>query len=144
LKFAINELPFLSQENWDKMMCAQDLLFVRGEDSLSRACLCGKPFVWQAYVQDEDYQLVKVNALLQRMERHFEKKDFEVIKKFWLLYNGQNADREDYFKMLEEACLEFLYNQDAMRGGFAGFADSLFSIGNFTEKLNLFIQSMKE
>ncbi len=144
LKFAINELPFLSQENWDKMMCAQDLLFVRGEDSLSRACLCGKPFVWQAYVQDDDYQLVKVSALLQRMERYFEKKDFEVIKKFWLLYNGQYTDKENYSKMLEEACLEFLYNQNAMRGGFAGFADSLFSIGNFTERLDLFIQSMRE
>ena len=33
----VRELPFLSQEEWDKNLYAQDILFVRGEDSLSQS-----------------------------------------------------------------------------------------------------------
>lgn len=61
--FALNELPFLPQSEWDELLAKTPLLFIRGEDSLSRACLCGVPFVWHAYPQSEEYQLVKVNEI---------------------------------------------------------------------------------
>ncbi len=72
----VRELPCRSQEEGDENLYAQDILFVRGEDSLSRACLSGKPFVWQAYLQDDNYHLVKVQALLERMRLHFAADDF--------------------------------------------------------------------
>ena len=55
--FAITKLPYLSQEAWDALLCSSDFNFVRGEDSFARACLCGKPFVWHAYPQDEELHL---------------------------------------------------------------------------------------
>lgn len=137
----VRELPFLSQEEWDKNLYAQDLLFVRGEDSLSRACLSGKPFVWQAYLQDGNYQLVKVRALLARMRPHFAAGDFSALESFWLLYNG--AESSDKPKTagaaMEEACYGFLERSDKMKAGFEAFARSLFELGNFSQKLDEFV-----
>ncbi len=133
----INQMPFLSQEEWDKNLFAQDLLFVRGEDSLSRACLSGKPFVWQAYLQDDNYQLVKVQALLERMRPHFAADDFCAVENFWHLYNG--APRCQDPSAMEAACYEFLSRYDKLCPGFAAFSQSLFELGNFARKLDEFV-----
>ncbi len=146
----VRELPFLSQEEWDKNLYAQDILFVRGEDSLSRACLSGKPFVWQAYLQDDNYQLVKVRALLERMRPHFDAGDFAALESFWLLYNGADDDcgqgqdaGQDAGAAMEEACYGFLERSDKMKAGFEAFARSLFELGNFAEKLDEFVNSQE-
>ena len=141
----INQLPFLAQEDWDKNLYAQDILFVRGEDSLSRACLSGKPFVWQAYLQDDNYQLVKVRALLERMRPHFAPDDFAALENFWLLYNGaENIGKpETVGAAMEEACYRFLERSDKMKAGFEAFARSLFELGNFAEKLDEFVSSQE-
>ena len=137
----VRELPFLSQEEWDKNLYAQDILFVRGEDSLSRACLSGKPFVWQAYLQDDNYQLVKVRALLERMRPHFDAEDFAALENFWLLYNGaeSSGNPKTAGAAMEEACYGFLERSDKMKAGFEAFARSLFELGNFAEKLDEFV-----
>ena len=141
----VRELPFLSQEEWDKNLYAQDILFVRGEDSLSRACLSGKPFVWQAYLQDDNYQLVKVRALLARMRLHFAPKDFAALENFWLLYNGAESSgkAKTAGAAMEEACYGFLERSDKMKAGFEAFARSLFELGNFAEKLDEFVSSQE-
>ncbi len=133
----INQMPFLSQEEWDKNLFAQDLLFVRGEDSLSRACLASKPFVWQAYLQDDNYQLVKVQALLDRMRPHFAADDFCAVENFWHLYNGAPGCQDP--SAMETACYEFLSRYDNLRPGFAAFSQSLFELGNFSQKLDEFV-----
>ena len=141
----VRELPFLSQEEWDKNLYAQDILFVRGEDSLSRACLSGKPFVWQAYLQDGNYQLVKVRALLARMRPHFAPGDFAALENFWLLYNGAESSGKPKTAgaAMEEACYGFLERSDKMKAGFEAFARSLFELGNFAEKLDEFVSSQE-
>jgi hypothetical protein len=60
-------LAFLRQEAWDELILASDLAIVRGEESLARAALAGIPFIWQAYRQEGNYQLVKVQAFLDRL-----------------------------------------------------------------------------
>lgn len=141
----VRELPFLSQEEWDKNLYAQDILFVRGEDSLSRACLSGKPFVWQAYLQDDNYQLVKVRVLLARMRPHFAPEDFAALENFWLLYNGAESfgKPKTAGAAMEEACYEFLERSDKMKAGFEAFARSLFELGNFAEKLDEFVNTQE-
>lgn len=92
--FAITKLPYLSQEAWDALLCSSDFNFVRGEDSFARACLCGKPFVWHAYPQDEELHLVKAGAVLERMESFFEDKEiFAFLKEYFLLYNTRYDTR---------------------------------------------------
>jgi uncharacterized repeat protein (TIGR03837 family) len=58
-------LPFLTQDNYDKLLWACDINFVRGEDSWVRAIWAGKPFVWQPYWQTENTHLIKLNAFLE-------------------------------------------------------------------------------
>lgn len=57
-------LPWLSQAEFDHLLWASDLNFVRGEDSLVRAIWAGAPFVWQAYPQHDGAHLAKVEAML--------------------------------------------------------------------------------
>ena len=59
-------LPWLSQQDYDKLLWACDMNFVRGEDSVLRALWTGKPFVWQIYPQQDDVHLLKLTAFLQQ------------------------------------------------------------------------------
>lgn len=62
----VRVLPFIPQPDYDKLLWACDLNFVRGEDSFVRAQWAGKPFIWHIYPQDEDLHHVKLNAFLER------------------------------------------------------------------------------
>jgi len=63
-------MPFLPQYHYDELLCACDFNIVRGEDSLVRAVLAGKPLLWQAYIQENKYQLVKVKAFAETFRRY--------------------------------------------------------------------------
>ena len=60
----LHVLPFLSQPDYDTLLGACDINFVRGEDSWVRAIWAGKPFIWQPYWQDEDTHIKKLNAFI--------------------------------------------------------------------------------
>jgi uncharacterized repeat protein (TIGR03837 family) len=61
---SISYLPYLTQPDFDHLLWACDLNFVRGEDSLVRALWAGVPLVWQIYPQDDDAHHAKLNAWL--------------------------------------------------------------------------------
>jgi uncharacterized repeat protein (TIGR03837 family) len=61
----VRVLPFMPQPDYDKLLWACDLNFVRGEDSFVRAQWAGHPFIWHIYPQDKDLHHVKLNAFLQ-------------------------------------------------------------------------------
>ncbi len=60
----LHVLPFLSQDDYDKLLASCDINFVRGEDSWVRAIWAAKPFIWQPYLQSENTHLVKLQAFL--------------------------------------------------------------------------------
>ncbi len=62
----VRVLPFVPQPDYDKLLWACDLNFVRGEDSWVRAQWAGRPFVWHIYEQDEQLHHKKLRAFLQR------------------------------------------------------------------------------
>ena len=64
----ITRLPYLSQEDFDHMLWACDLNFVRGEDSLVRALWSAKPFIWQIYPQDDQAHHVKLKTFCETMQ----------------------------------------------------------------------------
>ncbi|MFC2280456.1 MAG: elongation factor P maturation arginine rhamnosyltransferase EarP, partial [Treponema socranskii subsp. buccale] len=125
--FAAERLPFLVQNKWDDLLHAMDALFIRGEDSLSRACLSGIPFVWQAYPQEDDYQLVKVEALLHRIKDFFPPDDFALVENAWRLYNASGASPRD----TEKALFAFLEASDRIKKYFSAFASALIANGDF-------------
>lgn len=61
-------LPALSQRDFDHLLWACDLNFVRGEDSLVRALWAAKPFVWQIYPQHDNAHHIKLEALLNQFD----------------------------------------------------------------------------
>ena len=63
--------PFIPQHDYDVLLCCADFNLVRGEDSLARAVLSGKPFVWHAYIQAEKHQRVKADALLKALRPYY-------------------------------------------------------------------------
>jgi hypothetical protein len=62
----VRVLPFVTQPDYDRLLWACDLNFVRGEDSWVRAQWAGVPFVWHIYPQDNALHHVKLRAFLQR------------------------------------------------------------------------------
>jgi uncharacterized repeat protein (TIGR03837 family) len=62
----VRVMPFVAQPDYDKLLWACDLNFVRGEDSFVRAQWAGKPFIWHIYPQDKKLHHVKLRAFLQR------------------------------------------------------------------------------
>ncbi len=60
-------IPFVTQDDYDRLLRVADLNFVRGEDSWIRAHWAQRPFVWQPYPQDGSTHIVKLNAFLERM-----------------------------------------------------------------------------
>ena len=133
--FAITKLPYLSQEAWDALLCSSDFNFVRGEDSFARACLCGKPFVWHAYPQDEELHLVKAGAVLERMESFFEDKEiFGFLKEYFLLYNTRFSQDEPSEKE-KELLLKLLKSYPALSKACTDFSKSLIENGNLTRQL---------
>ena len=65
---SISYLPTLTQRDYDHLLWACDLNFVRGEDSLVRALWAGKPLVWQIYPQCDGAHLVKLEAFLDLIQ----------------------------------------------------------------------------
>lgn len=57
-------LPYLSQSEFDHLLWACDLNFVRGEDSFVRAQWAAKPFVWQIYPQHDGAHGPKLEAFM--------------------------------------------------------------------------------
>lgn len=62
----VRRVPFLSQDDYDRLLWVCDLNFVRGEDSFVRAQWAARPFVWHIYPQDEDAHRIKLDAFIAR------------------------------------------------------------------------------
>jgi uncharacterized repeat protein (TIGR03837 family) len=138
--FPVVRVPFLGQERWDELLLASDFAIVRGEDSLSRAALSGKPFLWHAYPQDEAYQLVKVLALLDRMRPQFSAADFRPIEAAFIAFNDRLID--DPQTRGDERILPLLEAGDEVRAGFLRFAEALAVNGNLAAHLMTFLREV--
>jgi len=57
-------IPFLPQPDYDRLLWACDLNFVRGEDSFVRAQWAASPLVWQIYPRQDGGHLIKLRAFL--------------------------------------------------------------------------------
>lgn len=60
----ITALPFMSQEQYDRLLAACHLNFVRGEESFVRSQMLGRPLIWQIYPQQDAAHLEKLQAFL--------------------------------------------------------------------------------
>lgn len=139
-------LPFMQQEVWDAFLSLMDFSFVRGEDSFSRCCLFGNPFIWNIYPQEEEFHIVKLNAFLQKIK-------IPQIEKFSFLYNRnfKASCCPESFEILEEKklpselekinsemkteILSLLKNYESLKPEFKKFSNEILKNGNLAENL---------
>lgn len=90
-QLSVRVIPFLRQDDYDRLLWACDLNFVRGEDSWVRAQWADRPFVWHIYPQDENLHHVKLRAFLQKYAG-----DAQGLVDFSLSWNGAGRPDEDW------------------------------------------------
>ncbi|WP_374981458.1 elongation factor P maturation arginine rhamnosyltransferase EarP [Pseudomonas solani] len=61
---SVQVLPFMPQDDYDRLLWCCDFNAVRGEDSFVRAQWAGRPLFWHIYQQEEDVHLEKLEAFL--------------------------------------------------------------------------------
>ena len=150
----LKPFPYLNQPDWDKMMRQCSALIIRGEESMSRACLSGIPVIWQAYPQTEEYHLVKVKALLERMKPHFDKEAFDIVEKAWLFVNldchalrarndaSNNPSLRGANAVSDAAIQNFLNARHTLVPYFKSFSQSLRKNGDLCANLMTFINKI--
>ncbi|WP_347901298.1 elongation factor P maturation arginine rhamnosyltransferase EarP [Pseudomonas purpurea] len=60
----VQVLPFVRQDQYDRLLWCCDFNAVRGEDSFVRAQWAARPLLWHIYQQDDDVHLEKLDAFL--------------------------------------------------------------------------------
>jgi uncharacterized repeat protein (TIGR03837 family) len=88
-KLTLEALPFIPQENYDRLLADSDLNFVRGEDSFVRAQWAARPFVWHAYPQDEEVHFLKLDAFSTLYCHGMRLEAAEAVRRFWWAWNGR-------------------------------------------------------
>ena len=84
-------LPWFSQPDYDRLLWACDLNFVRGEDSFVRALWAGAPFVWQIYPQHDAAHAAKLQAFLDLMLAGADPALDATLRRLWWVWNGLSA-----------------------------------------------------
>lgn len=153
-KFKVNFvcLPFMQQEVWDAFLSLMDFSFVRGEDSFSRCCLLGNPFIWNIYPQEEEFHIVKLNAFLQKIK-------IPQIEKFSFLYNRNfkasccpesleileekklPSELEKINSEMKTEILFLLKNYESLKPEFKKFSNEILKNGNLAENLLNFLET---
>ena len=87
-QLTVHVIPFLPQDDYDKMLWMCDLNFVRGEDSFVRAQWAEKPFVWHIYPQADDAHLVKLRAFADLYLADTAPEAATAFRNFWLAWNS--------------------------------------------------------
>lgn len=145
-------LPFMQQEVWDAFLSLMDFSFVRGEDSFSRCCLFGNPFIWNIYPQEEEFHIVKLNAFLQKIK-------IPQIEKFSFLYNRNfkasccpesleileekklPSELEKINSEMKTEILSLLKNYESLKPEFKNFSNEILMNGNLAENLLNFLET---
>jgi uncharacterized repeat protein (TIGR03837 family) len=85
---SLQQVPFLDQPDYDRLLWCCDLNFVRGEDSMVRAQWAGRPLVWQIYPQQEDAHRVKLEAFLSLYCAGMRPDVAQACRSAWHAWNG--------------------------------------------------------
>ncbi|TLX57221.1 elongation factor P maturation arginine rhamnosyltransferase EarP [Stutzerimonas nosocomialis] len=85
-------LPFLTQEEYDRLLWCCDFNAVRGEESFIRAQWAGRPLVWHIYPQEEDAHWDKLRAFFELYADGLSTAARDALWAFWQAWNaGQGA-----------------------------------------------------
>ncbi len=127
----VRVLPFVPQQDYDRLLWSCDLNFVRGEDSWVRAQWAGKSFIWHIYAQDENLHHKKLRAFLQRYAGG------SALDDFMLCWNGA---RQGDWPQLWQALLGAMPEMSAKS---AEWQQKILANGDLATNLTKFCASLK-
>ena len=84
----VQVLPFVRQDDYDRLLWCCDFNAVRGEDSFVRAQWAGRPLLWHIYRQEEDIHLDKLDAFLALYTEGLSPSAKEAINGLWRAWNA--------------------------------------------------------
>jgi uncharacterized repeat protein (TIGR03837 family) len=96
----IQVIPFVTQTEYDKLLWACDINFVRGEDSFVRAQWAAKPLFWHIYPQDDDVHITKLRAFLEHYTRALPSPLKSTLEQAWLAWNTGNAMESSWQQLM--------------------------------------------
>jgi uncharacterized repeat protein (TIGR03837 family) len=88
-RLTLATVPFVAQDDYDKLLWACDVNFVRGEDSFVRAQWAARPLVWHAYPQTENAQRLKLDAFLARYGAALPPDPAAALRRLSTAWNGE-------------------------------------------------------
>ena len=96
---SFKQIGMSDQEAYDASLLSHGINFVRGEDSIVRAMLSGRPFLWNIYPQDEDAHIAKLDSFFNFARDACGAELSEPVHKLTLAYNGKcmpSGDPDDF------------------------------------------------
>ena len=110
----VHVLPFVEQDEYDKLLWACDCNFVRGEDSCIRAQWAGKPFIWHIYPQHDGVHIKKMRALLQLYCTGIEQDAAHALHALWEAWNAADTASQADFTGLARQWNDFMQHQSIL------------------------------
>ncbi len=111
----VHVLPFVEQEEYDKLLWACDINFVRGEDSCVRAQWAGKPCIWHIYPQHDGVHMKKLHALMDLYCIGLEGGSAHAFRALWNAWNEGVSVGHANFTSWEQVWKDFLPHQSMLR-----------------------------
>ena len=135
------KIPFVPQQDFDKLLHLADCAVIRGEDSFVRAQLAGKPFFWHIYPQDEHVHLDKLHAFWDKSHGFYTPETASAHRRLSDDLNGGEAlsatQRLECWQILQQ-------HQNDWRQGAEDWSRHLFKQPSAPEKLAAFISKLKK
>jgi len=85
---SLHILPFVAQEDYDRLLWCCDFNLVRGEDSFLRAQWAGRALLWHIYPQEKDAHRVKLEAFLALYLQNMPADSAKALADFWRNWNN--------------------------------------------------------
>lgn len=84
-------IPFVNQDDYDKLLWVCDVNAVRGEDSFVRAQWAARPCVWHIYQQEDGAHHDKLAAFLAHYVADASPELAQAVRALWLAWNAEAA-----------------------------------------------------
>jgi len=95
-------LPFLPQDDYDRLLWSCDFNAVRGEDSFVRAQWAGRPLLWHIYRQEDEIHLDKLDAFLALYTKDLSPNTKAAMTSLWRAWNTEEGMAESWHSLQQE------------------------------------------
>lgn len=119
-RLSLFSIPFVPQDDYDRLLWSSSINFVRGEDSFVRTQWANRPFAWHIYPQADGAHWAKLDAFLDRYTAGLDSDVAAAVRGFWRAWNGAGDAGP-----IDLAWRDFVATRGAIEGHAGGWAAHL-------------------